>query len=966
MFDKISSTINKKILIIFSICLIVVILLIEMLFVNNEYRRTLNNINAFELHDIETIESLAMENIELIYNDIRMLSVLQPVEDFLEHHKQNDYDEIIAYFDKYLKTKLRYNQLRILDITGNEVVRLDYVNGDVTNINHDALQNKAHRYYFEETIKIDDDSIYISPFDLNVENNVVEIPYKPMIRFAKPLFNQQGEKIGIIILNYFGNEFLYHFNDTHNSDQNYHTEVMLLNQNGYWLAADDAELEWGFMFDDKQSISFKVDYPEEWAYINDRSSGQFQTDQGMFSFRTLQYDEVSDVDLNSTGNWRIILFTSTDELAKVKDEILYRYLNYNVIILPLILLISTLTSIVWGLNNKYHNALVDAKEQAESSNTLKSHFLANMSHEIRTPMHAIIGMSYFALQNDVQKETEEYLLSIHNAASGLMRIINDILDFSKIEMDKLVIESIPFDISLLIEALKSLFNEKIVQKKIHYNIEVSENVPKLIIGDPIRLNQVFLNLLSNATKFTDEGFINLECSVLNMSDEKTTLHFKISDTGIGIKEEDLSRMFEDFEQADGDTARKYGGTGLGLSISKNIVRLLGGSLHVESEYGLGTTFTFNVEFNLAKDDGSEYDLSNSPVTDVGYIENYANKPILRVEKIDTDSIYGNKDLRVLLVDDNKYNQIIVSQLLKRLGTNNDYASNGKEAVELIKKHSYDLVVMDIQMPIQDGYQTTEIIRHDLENHDLPIIGMSANVMDQDREKAINIGMNSYITKPINIHLFYKEVSRLLGIVLKVESKSVDIKLAEIDSRILDVKFGMSLFNDDSTKYYDLVKETITSYKSSYKTILELAKDAEFQKAKDYVHNIGGIFGNLGMLRLHSVSRELEVTLKDFNIQSIIEKLDLFQIEFDLIEDEYLKLTETESIIIDQTNEGTTSFEEWVNMLTDSLKENNAVNIKKISSDYERFSESYGWLDDVIVHINNYEYDAALLKFEEHL
>lgn len=955
--------INPKIIkmsVIITIIFLMFMGLVEWRVIEKDYDRQVEKIRAFEKKDIINVEEIAMENIELIYDDIRILSHLETLLNFLETGDVDDYNEITTYFEKYLSTKTIYNQLRIIDINGMELIRVDYEEGHVITVEKESLQDKSHRYYFKESILLEENSIYISPFDLNVENHVVEEPYKPMIRFSKPLFSDRGEKKGIVILNYFGSHFLYHFSDNHMDNQPYGSNAILLNKEGYWLKSKDSTKEWGFMFEDMTDIKFPSEFPKEWEIISNNKFGQFESENGLFTYKNLSYDELTDsMDLNNTRNWLLVLNTSKEELKAIKLTIVRKYLRYNYIVVPVMLLLALLCSIIWNLNQKYRLALIKGKLEAEASNESKSQFLANMSHEIRTPMHAVIGMSFLALQGDLNLETEEYLLNIHNASSNLMRIINDILDFSKIEMNKLELESVPFKLHMLISALESMFHNSGTQKNIHINFELEEEVPELVIGDSGRLNQVLLNLISNAIKFTNEGFVEFKCSIISKTDNQVKLHFMVSDTGTGIKPSDMERLFNDFEQVDSSTSRQYGGSGLGLPISRNLVRLMGSELQVESEYGLGSKFYFDVTYELVD---TETVLENyqiqSPIMDVGYLESYTSKPVLNIHQVVTSEHKKMKKIRVLLVDDNRYNQIIVTELMKKLNSAIEYAHNGKKAIELIKSMTFDLVLMDIQMPELDGNETTKIIRNEMNLGQLAIIGMSANVMDQDRQYALKSGMDSYITKPIDIKKFYKEISRLLDIQIDVSTESIEEQLTSIDETILDVKFGVSLFKNDLKKYFNLVEKTLVSYEKSSDIIRTLIGEGSYKEAKEYAHNVGGIFGNLGMLRLHEVTRSLEDALKEFHVGKIHELINEYQSEYRLVEETYNEIDKSTQEV-DRVLDVTMSSEEWINKLQLSLKADDAISIKEFIKLYDQFSDSLPGLEHIVEFVNRYEFDEAL-------
>ncbi len=379
---------------------------------------------------------------------------------------------------------------------------------------------------------------------------------------------------------------------------------------------------------------------------------------------------------------------------------------------------------------KAHNATEAAKKSAQ----VKSEFLANMSHEIRTPMNGIIGLLHILSHTDLKPTQKDYVEKSVLSANNLLRIINDILDFSKIEAGKLEIENIPFSIHEVCDEIRSLFMPQIEEKDLTCNICVSDFLTTKIIGDPIRLKQVLINLVGNAIKFTHEGQVSLIVEATKHEDKELHCTFRIIDSGIGLNKSQIDNLFAAFSQADTSVTRKYGGTGLGLIISKRIVTMMRGKIWVESTPGEGSTFAFTAIFPLAKLDNQDSEVHTLAVPNVEYM---------------------NRSAHLLLVEDNQINQIIAEELLKSVGYTLDIAQNGQEAIDMIEKNQYDLVLMDIQMPIMDGLTATKQIRKQERFASLPIIAMSAHAMTGDREISLAHGMNEHITKPIAPEILYK-------------------------------------------------------------------------------------------------------------------------------------------------------------------------------------------------------------------
>ncbi|MBF0225872.1 MAG: response regulator [Desulfobacterales bacterium] len=380
---------------------------------------------------------------------------------------------------------------------------------------------------------------------------------------------------------------------------------------------------------------------------------------------------------------------------------------------------------------KYSESLKRAKFIAESSNKAKGEFLANMSHEIRTPLNAIIGFAALALKTCFDEKQKDYIQKIKTSGNILLGIINDILDFSKIEAGKLELEHEVFNFSNIIKELNDMFMDRIKENNLEMDVLISENVPRFFIGDQLRFKQIFINLINNAIKFTKKGGIKIKTDIIRETKDEIYLKFAVQDTGIGIYPDILPKLFSSFTQADSSTTRKYGGTGLGLSICKRLIEMMGGKIWVESVPGFGSIFHFTAMLNKSIGEviPNEYEKINAQ-----------------------DAVQKIRGKKVLIAEDNSMNQQIVCEILKSIGVIADIVSNGREALDMILKNSYDAVLMDLQMPIMDGYEATQAIRNS--GIKTPIIALTAHVMKKDMEKCLQIGMNDYISKPIdNIQLF---------------------------------------------------------------------------------------------------------------------------------------------------------------------------------------------------------------------
>ncbi len=634
------------------------------------------------------------------------------------------------------------------------------------------------------------------------------------------------------------------------------------------------------------------------------------------------------------------------------------------------------------------DALKQAQQEAKSAKQAKREFLANMSHEIRTPLNAIVSFTYLIQQTDLNNKQQDYLIKVDQAASSLLELVNDILDFSTIEAAQLTIESVHFNLNDVLSEVANITNINIGNKSIQMLFSISSETPYHLVGDPLRLRQILINITNNAIKFTEKGEVVISTELIEKCPEKITLSFSVRDTGIGMTAECISKVFQVFTQADGSSRRRYGGTGLGLAMSKRLVEMMGGELRVESEPNRGSLFTFTAHFGIATQETPSKIFQNQRVlivddsptartilkkhlkklgfnvttvesglaalevlqatTDHPYelvlmdwrmqgmdgievtrkiknnsylakipkiilvtafdrekikeeakdakIDAFLVKPFTPSSLLDS-LIQANKseinlqtkvsqrmtppnfsDYRILVVEDNTINRQVAQEILESAAIIVDIAESGNRAIEKLKQgKQFDAILMDIQMPEMDGYETTKIIRESFKT--LPIIAMTANVMASDREKCIAAGMNDYISKPINVGQLFKTLSNWLPPKpekLIIPKQDIEKFTEEMPTQLPGIELAQVLQRLNGN--VALFKKLLVKFKQDNITFINelqiLLDKGDTKTAHHICHTLKGLSGNLGAMDVFKATSSLAKTLKEGKYDALeIKKLE---------------------------------------------------------------------------------------------
>ena len=509
--------------------------------------------------------------------------------------------------------------------------------------------------------------------------------------------------------------------------------------------------------------------------------------------------------------------------------------------------------------------LARSKDAAQAANRAKSEFLANMSHEIRTPMNAVIGLTHLALKTTLTPKQQDYLRKIQSSGQALLGLINDSLDLSKIEADRLDLEQVPFSLEATLDKIATIVTQKAVEKGLNLFFHMDPATPRSLLGDPLRLGQILLNLVNNAVKFTEQGKVGVSVTLVARSGDRVRLRFAVSDTGIGLQPAQQARLFEAFSQADGSISRRYGGTGLGLAISRKLAALMGGDIIVESSPGIGSTFTVTLPF----------------IVDTITVEEEDINPSFTVPGVVAELPPTLSGARVLLVEDNDINQQVAQEILEGFGLAVEIAGDGCTAVELLRADPtrYALVLMDLQMPVMDGIAATRNIRETLGITAVPIIAMTARALEDERRHCLACGMNDHVAKPIDPPILLAVLSRWLEQRVQEVIPPNDIASAPTlpsDLSGIDLTVSLARLAGNRELLLKLLRDFRKEWSGAPETLRIAVATGDYQQARLAVHTLRGVAGNLSMGTVATAAAALEQALKREDRESItscLKKLD---------------------------------------------------------------------------------------------
>jgi len=841
------------------IALVFILILLTTIIIQINYSKTLENLKSLELEHLKLMQSESLEMLDIVHDDISFIANLEASKTFLDEADFENNPEIVDIYRNFLLSNTYYKQISLLNEDGMEILRLSFNNGDVTLASKESLGYEHESEVFFKAMQIKNDEIYVSPLSLNIENSLIEYPYIPIIQISKPLTSSKG-KSGVVVFNYYGDELLDHFVSQGNHEFDVEPDIILLTGDGYYIKSPIEDNNWGYIFKDKQNITFKNQFPSLWTKINNYVNGQIlDKTNGLYTFTHLKAKPSISSDKFSAFNSLILVsYFNEQKLDLLKYHLIQMYLNVFILLFVLAIIISYVISIWYYQIKQRELTLIHAKQTSEFTNHLNSNFFAYIKQEVKAPMHTIMGMCTIALQDHIRDDTRKYFVNIYNSANSLTRIIDDIYDLSILESNKFTIMHVAFNLNELFNSLQGSFNDDLSKAPVHYIYKFDPNIEKFLYGDPHRLKQVLINLITNATKFTKEGYIQVDFELLSQDKTTAKIRFSVTDTGKGISKNDVDRLFKDFQEISNDLDDLINGANIALSISEKIIHLMGGSINIHSQENIGSKFYFDLDFDIAPQSEVKFIEKENPVLS----SNLASLNTITKKNVILDS------KNILIVDDNEYNQVLIQELLNKINCNTYVAYDVISSLEALKMSHFHLVIMDLQLPLVDGFEITREIRKLYSSEILPIIGMSAKHLGQDQESSLELGINAFLHKPIIINEFYLTVSRFLELdMYKYYEKYIKLP-SLISPSIINFEVALPNFNYNMENFYYALLDCILETRIFIRQLSQLNEPEYKVEFENILQSKKKQYQSLGLYQIKDL-------FDTFDMSSILNNKDVF-------------------------------------------------------------------------------------------